>query len=473
MPSDTPVTQVHRVVGRYALYDVIASGGMATVHYGRLQGPVGFSRTVAVKRLHAHLASDPEFVAMFLDEARLAARIRHPNVVPTLDVVAEAGEIFLVMDYVQGESLAYLLKASRQLEKIPVRVVANVLVGTLEGLHAAHEAKSERGEPLGIVHRDVSPHNILVGSDGVPRVVDFGVAKAIGRLASTREGVVKGKFAYMPPEQVRGEPLDRRTDVYAASVVLWEALTARRLFRADSDVELMYRVLHGEIAPPSAFNAEVPPELDALVLRGLSRERDARFATASEMALALERCVPTVPTREVGAWVQGVAAEHLLDRARQVEAIERMSSLHDLPPGAAAAPRVDAPSLHTADAGDSRSTALSTSQNSSAARAPSGNRRRAWFVLGAIASAAVIAVSSAKMLSGPAAAPLPGSASAESTVSAPPVSALASVDPPPSPVASAPPAPSASAVPSGARGRAPRPVAPPKAPPRPNLFTRD
>src|SRR5271154_2384991 len=207
-----------RSIGRYLLFGEIASGGMATVHFGRLSGPAGFSRTVAIKRLHPNLAKDPEFVAMFLDEARLAARIRHPNVIPTLDVVATEGEIFLVMDYVQGESLSRLIRAAvARGERIPPDMVAALMVGVLHGLHAAHEAKSDHGEPLGIVHRDVSPHNILVGTDGAARVLDFGVAKAIGRSQNTREGQIKGKLAYMAPEQVRGS-VSRRTDVYAASV---------------------------------------------------------------------------------------------------------------------------------------------------------------------------------------------------------------------------------------------------------------
>src|SRR5215472_13646045 len=213
-----------RIVGRYALFGEIASGGMATVHFGRLLGPAGFARTVAIKRLHAHFAKDPEFVAMFLDEARLAARVVHPNVVPTLDVVALDGELFLVMEYVQGEALSRLWRALRERdERIPHRVVASCLTGVLHGLHAAHVATSERGEPLGIAHRDVSPQNVLVGMDGISRVLDFGISKASGRIQITREGRVKGKTGYMSPEQLSGGAVDRRTDIYSASVVLWEA----------------------------------------------------------------------------------------------------------------------------------------------------------------------------------------------------------------------------------------------------------
>ena len=203
-----------RVVGRYVLYDEIASGGMATIHLGCLMGQVGFARVVAIKKLHPHLAKDPEFVAMFLDEARVAAGVRHPNVVSTLDVVATDGELFLVMDYVEGDSLSRLLRAARRKnELLPPPLVSSVMTGVLYGLHAAHTAKDERGQSLSIVHRDVSPQNVLVGVDGVARVVDFGVAKASRRLMETEAGRMKGKFAYMAPEQVRQDTLDQRADV--------------------------------------------------------------------------------------------------------------------------------------------------------------------------------------------------------------------------------------------------------------------
>src|SRR5689334_7609894 len=209
---------------------------MATVHFGRLIGPVGFSRTVAIKRLHPQFAKDPEFVSMFLDEARIAARVRHPNVVPTLDVVATEGEMFLVMDYVQGESLSRLTRGLRARDsRIPPDIAVTILAGALHGLHAAHEAKDEQGQPLEIVHRDVSPQNILIGTDGVPRVLDFGVAKAAGRLQTTREGQIKGKISYMAPEQLHGGRVTRQTDIYAAAVLLWETLTGQRLYEGDNE----------------------------------------------------------------------------------------------------------------------------------------------------------------------------------------------------------------------------------------------
>ncbi len=241
-----------RTIGRYALHAEIASGGMATIHIGRLLGPVGFARTVAIKRLHPPLAKDPEFVAMFLDEARLAARIRHPNVVSTLDVVATEGELFVVMEYVPGESLARLLRAVRTAkEMVPVPIAATIMVGVLHGLHAAHEARDERGDPLRIVHRDVSPHNILVGTDGDAHVIDFGIAKARGRMQVTRQGQIKGKLSYMPSEQLLGQGIDHRADIFAASIVMWEALTGQRLFQGVDDGDVYAKVLLGKVDPPS------------------------------------------------------------------------------------------------------------------------------------------------------------------------------------------------------------------------------
>jgi serine/threonine protein kinase len=327
-----------RVVGRYALYDAIAAGGMATVHLGRLLGPVGFSRTVAIKRLHAQFASDPEFVSMFLDEARLAARIRHPNVVPTLDVVATSGELFLVMEYVPGESVARLARAMREHEQtVPLRITSTIVAGLLHGLHAAHEAKDERGYPLGIVHRDVSPQNVLVGTDGVPRVLDFGVAKAAGRMQTTKEGQIKGKLSYMPPEQLNGGTVSRQTDIYAAGVVLWELLTGRRLFAADNEGAVVAKVLEGRILPPSQVLASGKRTItnsmqrqleavDALVMRALAKDPQARFATAREMAVGLERALQPATASDVGEWVEHVAREVLHSRAALVAEIESSAS---------------------------------------------------------------------------------------------------------------------------------------------------
>jgi eukaryotic-like serine/threonine-protein kinase len=317
-------SEPRRIGDRYVLYGTIAAGGMATVHWGRLQGPVGFSRTVAVKRLHAQFASDPEFVAMFLDEARLAARIQHPNVVSSLDVVATDEELFLVMEYVHGESLSRLLKSGPKSARIalPPRLAASIATGALFGLHAAHDAVDEQGNPLQIVHRDISPQNIMVGVDGISRVLDFGVAKAAGNSSHTRDGNLKGKLAYMSPEQLRATGVDRRTDVYAASIVLWEMLTGRRLVEGEDDVTLLARALEGNIPWPSTIIQGIPPALEAVVMKGLSRDLGQRYQSARDMALAIEHAVPLASQREVGEWVQSVASKRLGERAQRIKAVE-------------------------------------------------------------------------------------------------------------------------------------------------------
>ncbi len=320
--------QSPRVVGRYMLFDEIASGGMATVRFGRLLGEVGFSRTVAIKCLHPQFAKDQEFAKMFLDEARLAARVRHPNVVPILDVVARDGELFLVMEYVQGETLSRLVRAIRlRKTRAPLRIITSIIAGVLDGLHAAHEATSERGDPLGIVHRDVSPQNVIVGLDGVARVLDFGVAKATGRLQTTRNGQLKGKLAYMAPEQLQAEQVDRRTDIYAVSVVLWEALTGRRLFKADDEIGIFGLILKGNATPPSEIIPSIPKGFDEIVLRGLHLDPEQRFPTAREMATAIEKVVGVARPREVGAWVEELASETLRKRADKIAELESVSTI--------------------------------------------------------------------------------------------------------------------------------------------------
>ena len=315
------VHEAPRRIGRYALYGAIGSGGMATVHLGRLFGPRGFARIVAIKRLHAVYADDPAFTVRFMQEARLASRIRHPNVVPVLDVLAEGGELSLVMEYVEGESFARLLRiANERGQTVPVPIAAAVVAGILHGLHAAHESEGEDGRPLGVVHRDVSPQNVIVGTDGVARLLDFGVAKAVGLAPATRGGGAVGKLAYMAPEQIRREAVSPRTDVYAASVMLWEAICGRRLFRGVDEADIVEQVLIGLVPPPSKFHPSIDPELEALLLRGLSAKAVTR-PDAHEMAVALE---PFAALRSsVATWLTTLAGERLAERAALVRTAER------------------------------------------------------------------------------------------------------------------------------------------------------
>ncbi|MCU0681325.1 MAG: serine/threonine protein kinase [Polyangiaceae bacterium] len=333
MTGDPPtIAPPQLIVGRYAIYHEIASGGMATVHLGRLLGPVGFSRTVAIKRLHGQFAKDPDFVSMFVDEALVTARVRHPNVVPTLDVVSIEGELFLVMEYIPGENLARCLSRYYRPrdERMPLPIALGILIGALHGLHAAHLAKNERGEPLGIVHRDVSPQNILIGTDGMARLLDFGVAKAVGRMHNTQSGNIKGKLCYMAPEQLEGREVNHLADIFAAGTVLWELLTGERLLKAASEMEVFYKLLRRPIPPPSDHVEGLPPGLDEVALRALARNPADRFPSALAMADALESLGPIASSREIGSWVGYVARDALEARQQLLETLESLPS-HSLP----------------------------------------------------------------------------------------------------------------------------------------------
>ncbi len=312
-----------RTVGRYAIFDEIAHGGMATVHIGRLRGAQGFARTVAIKRLHPQYAKDPAFVKMLVDEAHLAARIRHPNVVPTLDVVSGGGEVFLVMDYVFGETMSRLMvQTIHQQAPMPVSVATAVMVDVLHGLHAAHVATNERAEPMGIVHRDVSPQNILLGVDGVARVFDFGVAKAAQRMQTTHDGSLKGKIGYMSPEQLHGQPVDCRADIYAAGVVFWEFVVGTRLFASSEGQPALLMNLKAEVEPPSRKRSGLPSAIDEVVLCAVDPVPERRFQTALEMARALEISVGMAAPEEAGAWVRSLVTDALEEKARLIAKVE-------------------------------------------------------------------------------------------------------------------------------------------------------
>ncbi len=277
-------------IDRYELIGEIASGGMATVYLARLTGVGGFQRFVAIKRLHPHLQGESEFVEMFLDEARLAAGIHHPNVVPILEVGASANGYYIVMEYIEGETLARLLaRAASRSVRIPTGITVRISLDFLGGLHGAHELHDENGDLAGLVHRDVSPQNVLVGADGVARITDFGVARAASRLTATRVGQLKGKIAYMAPEQAAGiEDLDRRADVFACGIVIWETLAQKRLFKAENEAATLARVMSEPVPVLHRLAPQVPRGISDVVMKALEREPDARWSTCSEMADALE-----------------------------------------------------------------------------------------------------------------------------------------------------------------------------------------
>lgn len=355
------------VAGRYKLGPRLASGGMATVYLGQALGAVGFARTVAIKRLHEQYASEPDFVSMLIDEARLASKIHHPNVVPTLDVVSEDDELFVIMEYVEGDSLSRLLAlAKKKGITTPVAVSVRIVIELLSGLDAAHDMVDDAGALLGVVHRDVSTQNVLVGTDGITRVIDFGIAKASGRVQVTVEGQIKGKLAFMAPEQLLGKPVDRRVDIYGASVILWELLTGDRLFRGQSEGHLVAAVLKGVTAPPSSVVPGLSKALDAAVMRGLSVDAKRRFETARAMAAAVEDACPPARTREIADWVRAVAGEQLEERRLALKGAVA-------PPGQASAPSVSA---RSADGGPQKDAAQKDAGQRPAGRRESRRERK-------------------------------------------------------------------------------------------------
>jgi serine/threonine protein kinase len=315
-PMDAPVPKAlstSRRLGRYVLSHEIASGGMATVNLARAEGPGGFEKVVAIKSIHPHLAKDQAFVRMFLDEARVASRIDHPNVCRVFDFGEADGTHFIVMEYIVGETLVALhqrvFSRAEPAERARLSVyAAHIVADACEGLHAAHELRDDQGKSLGLVHRDVSPHNLFVCYDGSVRLVDFGIAKVEGRADETKSGVLKGKLAYMSPEQVRRRPIDRRADLWAMGVVLWELVTGERLFRRASEVDTLLAIERD--APPRLAEKcpSIAPELDAIVARALAREPAERYATAREMARELNRFVARsgepVGVAEMAEWME-------------------------------------------------------------------------------------------------------------------------------------------------------------------------
>jgi serine/threonine protein kinase len=325
--SERPVSPV--VIGRYVLHARIARGGMATIHIARLTGAEGFSRIVAAKRLHPQYIEDADFVSMFLDEARIASKVHHPNVVPVLDVVSTGSEIVLVQEYIHGVPLQFLLKTARKLQQpVPVPIVVAIMKGVLAGLHAAHEARDELGQPLHIVHRDVSPQNVMIGIDGAPRLLDFGVAKATLSAHVTREGTFKGKIAYTAPEQLRGHAT-RASDIYAAGIVMWEALVGRGLHQGQPDTVVMSKIVNGDLPciteALQETRASIPQErweqlvaLEPVVARAMSVEASDRFATATEFAAAIRAVVAPAADDQVAQWAQELGKEFLEVRERVI-----------------------------------------------------------------------------------------------------------------------------------------------------------
>jgi serine/threonine protein kinase len=284
-------------VGRYRLIAELAHGGMGDVYLGVAQGPAGFSKLMVIKMLRPALADDEQFLAMFLEEARLAARLNHPNIVQTVEVGNEGRRFFLAMEYLEGQSLQRVRQRVAKEHPFPLGQHLRIIVEALNGLHYAHELVDIDSRPLGIVHRDATPHNIFVTYDGQVKVVDFGIAKAMDSALETRTGELKGKVAYMPPEQASAQRVDRRADVFALGVMAWEAAVGRRMWKGLNEVAIMHELLTGAIPSPRQIDPRVPPELDAICQRALSPNPNDRYATAADFAADIERFLATIGDR--------------------------------------------------------------------------------------------------------------------------------------------------------------------------------
>jgi eukaryotic-like serine/threonine-protein kinase len=454
----------HEVIGRYEIMGVLGRGGMATVYLGRSTGEAGFSRLFAIKVLHPHLAEEEGFVKMLLDEARIAARLHHPNVVPIVDLGSQGNLHYVVMEYVEGCALYALLSKNRSSR--PPRLIIPIVLDALCGLHAAHSLVDEDGNPMNLVHRDVSPQNILVGIDGTARLTDFGVARAESRINSTRPGQVKGKIAYMSPEQILAGEIDRRSDVFSAGGLLWSALTGQRLFLDTSDATTMANIMGMDVPPPSAVGFKPPAAIDEVCLRALERDKEKRWTTASDMEDALRDVAVKNgllgSRREVAQWVAEAFGEELKARKAAVRAlagnlVERTSGSHVAVSGLRSIPKVGVasdeievdiespPAPHSA-AFPSQPSGQSVTQ---AWPVKSGRARVAALLAAGLAAGALGSWLIARSGSPPVAAPSPPVVPPAAT--APPATPPPAVDPLPTTAESRPPS---------------APAPPPPAPPR-------
>ena len=302
-----PASAEARRFGKYTLVAKLATGGMAEIFLARLIGDGGFEKLVCIKRIHPHLARDPQFVAMFLDEARVAARISHPNVCQVFELGEWQRQYFIAMEYLEGVPLSCFRRSDYYPRRPDPRLVAGFGVQACEGLHHAHQLRRPDGELLGVVHRDVSPQNLFVTVDGVVKVLDFGIAKATDASAKTSTGAVKGTYAYMAPEQLRNERLDRRTDVWAMGTVLWELLAQRHLFKRDTEFLTFQAITTEPIPNVCEVRADVPPLLGDTIARALSRSRDDRFASTRALGEALAQAVAPLG----GAWPASTISEEV------------------------------------------------------------------------------------------------------------------------------------------------------------------
>jgi serine/threonine-protein kinase len=323
---DRPPSQI----GSLRVLCELGRGSMAVVYLARAQGAFGFERLFALKMILPHLSEQKEFVDLFLNEARIAARIHHPNVLAVHDIDLHEGLTYLKMDYASGETLAQALDRTwNQGTPFPIPIAAQIVSSVADGLHAAHELRDSAGAPLQVIHRDVGPHNILIGYDGVVRVMDFGIAKALDRVSGTRPGILRGTAAFMSPEHVRGEPLDRRADLFSLGVVLWETTVGARLFRHRTMAGTLTRIVSMPVPQPSTIRPEYPPALERIVMKALERDRDKRYATAQELADDLRQFLVGTGVAPSASPIARFMNELFPERHNQRMAMEKEATRND------------------------------------------------------------------------------------------------------------------------------------------------
>jgi len=328
-------------IGRYQLLTRLAVGGMAEIFLACERGMGGLERTVVIKRILPHLATNPSFVDMFLREARIIARLTHPNIVQIYELGEAEGDYYIAMEYIHGSTVRELqLLSAQHGDGMPLNVAVGIMSQACRGAHAAHELTDLEGKMLGVIHRDISPHNLMVTGSGNLKLLDFGVAKGTTGAEETYSGSLKGKFAYMSPEQCRHDDLDRRSDVFALGIILWELCTGRKLYKRDNELKMLKAITEEAAPPPSEYNDQVPMLLDFLVLKALARDRQDRFVDAKEMRLAIEDLASSlkmdVGQDTIASFVTETAGEYLTERGtivqealdRSLDSAERRRLLH-------------------------------------------------------------------------------------------------------------------------------------------------
>lgn len=332
----SPTAPAPQWFGKYLLVRKLAQGGMAEIYLAKQLGAEGFERNVVIKCMLGHLSENQDFVSMFLDEAKLAARLHHPNIVQITELGETAGRYFICMEYLPGEDLETLLGYARHRgQLLPIPIVARIMLSALEALEFAH-GYQEQGQPLGLVHRDISPSNIFVTFQGMVKLLDFGIAKAAARLTHTAPGTLKGKLGYMSPEQAQSDEIDARSDLFSLGVTFHELLTGRRVFELKDEVKVLMALMNQPVEPPSLRRPEIPPALDRIVLKAVERQRERRYASAAAMRADLEEFLKSMPMApgmsQLAQYVQGLVGPAVVERKTKVPTLSELRQQATVPP---------------------------------------------------------------------------------------------------------------------------------------------